>query len=427
MGKVRQLAELMWSGEFKTHVMARGQRLVGGFLGLEELDDGVAFCVSFANVTVFKTDDGLVMVDTGSPLLAPKVREAVRAWTPDRLNTAVFTHGHLDHVFGVQAFEEESHSEGWTPPQVIAHEALPRRFDRYKRTAGYNAKINMRQFRLPAPIWPTLYRYPDRTYRERETVEVGGWKLELRHHLGETDDHTYVWVPSRKVLAAGDLFVWASPNCGNPQKVQRYPLEWAVALREMAALGAETLLPGHGPPVFGAQRIEQALSEAAELLETLHDQTVEMMNAGATLDDIVHGVQAPDRLLERPYLRAVYDEPEFVVRNIWRLYGGWYDGNPAHLKPAPQRKLAEEIAELVGGPNRLADRARALAEAGDFRLACHLMEFAYQAAPDDAGICSARADVYTQRASERASVMARGIFEDAVEESLARAAKLTGG
>ena len=58
-----------------------------------------------------------------------------------------------------------------------------------------------------------------------------------------------------------------------------------------------------------------------------------MMNEGAPLDDIIHTVRAPRRLLERPYLRPVYDEPEFIVRNVWRLYGGWYDGNPARLKP----------------------------------------------------------------------------------------------
>src|SRR5205814_916873 len=83
----------------------------------------------------------------------------------------------------------------------------------------------------------------------------------------------------------GDFFIWASPNAGNPQKVQRYPKEWAVALRQMAGLGAEALLPGHGLPVIGADRVTQALTDAAELLEFLHDQTVAMMNEGARLRD----------------------------------------------------------------------------------------------------------------------------------------------
>ena len=64
-----------------------------------------------------------------------------------------------------------------------------------------------------------------------------------------------MWAPDRKVLCTGDLFIWASPNCGNPQKVQRYAIEWARALDEMAALGAEVLLPGHGLPIIGADRV----------------------------------------------------------------------------------------------------------------------------------------------------------------------------
>src|SRR5207249_2498143 len=191
-------------------------------------------------------------------------------------------------------------------------------------------------------------------------------------------------------LCTGDLFIWVVPNAGNPQKVQRYPHEWAIALRTMEALGAELLCPGHGYPIRGAARVHQALAETAELLESLHDQTVAMMNAGARLDDIVHSVRAPAHLLARPYLQPVYDEPEFVVRNVWRLYGGWYDGNPAHLKPAPEAALAAELARLAGGAGRLADRAAALAAEGDLALACQLAELAAEAAPGDAAIRAVR-------------------------------------
>src|ERR1043166_9199118 len=67
-------------------------------------------------------------------------------------------------------------------------------------------------------------------------VSVGGVVFELHHCKGETDDHTWVWCPERGVLCPGDLFIWAVPNDGNPQKVQRYPWERAKGLREMAAL-----------------------------------------------------------------------------------------------------------------------------------------------------------------------------------------------
>ena len=181
------------------------------------------------------------------------------------------------------------------------------------------------------------------------TLTRGGLTMELFHVQGETDDATVGWLPEQRILLPGDMFIWVTPNCGNPQKVQRYPREWAIAMRRMAALGAETMLPSHGAPIFGADRIRQALTETAEWLESLVEQTLDGMNAGARLDELVHAVKPPEHLADRPYLRARYDEPEFIVRNLWRRYAGWYDGNPANLKPAPDRQLAAAVAELAGG------------------------------------------------------------------------------
>ena len=81
------------------------------------------------------------------------------------------------------------------------------------------------------------------------------------------------------------------------------------------------------------------------------------MNAGATLDEILHSVSVPEATLGIPYLRPMYDEPEFVIRNIWRLYGGWWDGNPARLKPASDGAVGAEIVALAGSMERLLSRA----------------------------------------------------------------------
>jgi alkyl sulfatase BDS1-like metallo-beta-lactamase superfamily hydrolase len=380
------------------------------FGGAAEVAEDTLFVASFANVSAIATGDGLVMVDTGSQFLCGQVRDTVRGWRSDRLNTAVYSHGHIDHVFGVDLYEAEARGAAFPAPVVVAHARVPARFDRYKLTAGYNGVINQRQFGIPGLAWPTDYRYPDRVYEDGLSMEVGGEVFELHHSLGETDDHTWTWVPARKLLCCGDFFIWASPNCGNPQKVQRYPRQWAIALREMAAVGAETLLPGHGLPILGTARVATALTDAAALLESLHDQTVAMMNAGATLDEIIHTVRAPQELLDKPYLHAVYDEPEFVVRNVWRLYGGWYDGNPAHLKPAPDGELAAEVARLAGGADRLARRASELAAEGRLRLAGHLAQMAADAAPSDAEIAAARREVFAARADAEASTMSQGVF-----------------
>ena len=94
--------------------------------------------------------------------------------------------------------------------------------------------------------------------------------------------------------------------------------------------------------------MDRALGDAASLLEILIEQTLGMMNEGAKLNDILHSVKIPEELLARPYLRPTYDDPLYIVRNLWRLYGGWYEGNPASLKPAPNADVARALAELSG-------------------------------------------------------------------------------
>ncbi len=127
----------------------------------------------------------------------------------------------------------------------------------------------------------------------------------------------------------------------------------------------------------------------------------------------------PAELIERPYLRPVYDEPEFVVRNIWRLYGGWYDGNPAHLKPAPEAVFAAEIAALAGGVDALVARASERAAAGELRVACQLIELATQAEPGNGRAHAVRAEIYHQRRKSELSLMAKGIYGHAARESAA--------
>ena len=378
----------------------------------EEVADGTFFISAFANVSVLRTDAGLVLVDAGGPALGNRVLSAVRGWSRDPVHAAIYTHGHVDHVVGIARFEEEQRAAGLPPFTVIAHEAVADRFARYALSAGYNACANTRQFQIGVE-WPTVFRQPDRTYRDSLKEDFGGVPFELHHARGETDDATWVWLPTRRVLCAGDLFIWATPNAGNPQKAQRYALDWARALRAMAKLGAEVLLPGHGIPVYGAARVERALAETAALLEHLHDETLLRMNAGQSLDEILQEVKAPAALLDRPYLRPLYDEPEFIVRNVWRLYGGWWDGDPAALQPAPRGDLAKEFCALAGGASVIASRARELADRKEFALACHLIDAACRGAPEDRGIAELRSSIYAGRANAAVSLMARGIYSDA--------------
>lgn len=396
---------------------------------LSELADGLAVIESFSHCVAWDSGDGIVCFDTSGAGSGRDVVTSLRTWSTKRVSHLVYTHGHADHIGGSFAFAEDSSSRGHEKASVVGHENVNRRIDRYMATNDWNLRINQRQFggtqsEMSVAVGENLQRFLPRNtlrveeaFRDSMTMQIADTNVEFHHARGETDDHLWGWIPDKKWLFAGDFVIWNYPNAGNPQKVQRYALEWAQALRRMIDQGPELLVPAHGLPIEGKARIANVLDTIASSLESVVAQVIEMMNAGETLDAIIHTVKVPDSVLEKPFMRPLYDEPEFVVRNIWRLYGGWWDGAPSRLKPSPDAVLAAEIASLSGGAEVLMKRALELLAEGDLRLACHLADFAGWAAPDDPVIHADRATIYNARRKNELSLMSKGIFRGAARES----------
>ena len=68
------LADQLWRGELDTgryHPFAHHDALA-------EPADRTGFVASFANVTALRTDEGIVLVDTGSSLLSGAVHDTIR-------------------------------------------------------------------------------------------------------------------------------------------------------------------------------------------------------------------------------------------------------------------------------------------------------------------------------------------------------------
>ena len=404
---------------------------------LSEIAEGLAIVESFSHVVTWNSGDGLVCFDTSHVNTGQQVVDSIRSWSSDPFNALVYTHGHVDHVGGSVAFGANAAALGHQAPRVIGHKNVQQRFDRYRYTNDWNVAINARQFGgirgdvnsimndlRPADGAPRLSDFiPRNTLDTTDVVDkfasmkFGDTEVEFHHGRGETDDHLWSWFPEKKWITSGDFVIWNFPNAGNPQKVQRWPIEWAAALRDMIAKGPELLLPAHGLPIAGKERIARVLDEIATALENLVRDVVTMMNAGETLNTIIHTVRVPEATLGKPYLRPLYDEPEFVVRNIWRLFGGWWDGAPSRLKPSPDEVLAVELASMSGGADVLMRRAAELAASGDLRLACHLADFAGWAAPDEPEIHQMRAEIYETRRKSETSLMSKGIFKGAMRES----------
>lgn len=366
----------------------------------------------FVNTYALRTAAGLVLIDPGLGPTSGSVHAAVRAWSDEPLALAVYTHGHADHAFGLRPFLDAGER-----PEIAAQENCPERFRRYQRTHGWNARINQRQFSLPKPTFPDAFDWPTLTFRDALVRRLGDVELHLHAAKGETDDHCWVWVPERRYLFTGDLIIWMAPNCGNPQKVQRYPLEWAEALEKMAALGAEWLCPGHGLVVHGEAAVRRVLTDTARYLRVIVDQVLRRMNAGETPEEIFHAVEPDPELARLPYLTAAYDHPKFIVRNLLRLWGGWWNGNAGDLLPATLAAQAAEIAALAGGVASVVARGRARLQAGELDLAAHLAEWATRAEPGDRDAQTLKRDVYDARLAAEMSLMAQGIYRAAANDA----------
>ena len=61
-----------------------------------EVAERTWFSSMLSGATAFDTDDGIVLVDAGTAILAPHIAGEIRQKTSAPVHTAIFTHGHVD-------------------------------------------------------------------------------------------------------------------------------------------------------------------------------------------------------------------------------------------------------------------------------------------------------------------------------------------
>ena len=312
MGQILERAEQCWSGgvEAREFWKATG--------ATEEIAPGVFFVHAFANVTVVRAGRGLVLVDTAN--YAGRGRgpsRSVRAIDPGPLHAAIYTHGHADHAFGLPPFLAEAAEKGWPRPASSATASVAARFDRYRahprlqRAHQRAAVLHRRLAGRPSTTIPTPSTITTLPLRRPATSRSSCTTRAARPTMPRGCGG-----PSGASSGPATSSSGSAPNAGNPQKVQRYAAEWAAALRAMAARGAELLIPGHGMPILGAERVRQALDDTAEWLEALvsRDGRADERGRHARAD------RWPRWRRRRIWpsgriCSAVYDEPDYVVRN----------------------------------------------------------------------------------------------------------------
>lgn len=256
-----------------------------------------------------------LLVDTAATeRRARLLREAVLASGAPDPALVVNTHHHGDHTYGNGVF---------APATVVGHAACRQQV----LAAGRHLEL----------VWPEVeygdvrLRAPDMTYTESMTLTAGGADVRLLHPgPAHTVGDTVVWLPEQRIVFAGDIAL-----CGGTPFVAFGSLGGSLrALERLRSLGAETVVPGHGPVA------DPGVFDTAErYLRYVGELAAEGRAAGRTPLETARAAESE--------AFAGLREPERLVANLHRAYSelaGEPEGHP--LDPA---EYFADMATVNGG------------------------------------------------------------------------------
>lgn len=362
-----KLAQLVRSGDTQTEAVA--------------ITPFVFMSHDVSNAYLVTTADGDVVVNTGMPDGAER---SVRLFAPHRtgpLRYIILTQSHADHFGGVPEFREEGTKIVGGPGYTEALGDM----------MGLQPFFGQRTFKLwgttlkrDKPLKPVPQVTPDIFVDQELTLEVGERTFQLiSAPEGETEDNIVVWMPKEKIVFTGNTFgpVWLSMPFLNtlrgdkPRRVRTY----LKSLEKIRDLGAEIVITGHGEPIVGKERIRADLDRMHAAVSYVRDYTLDGMKAGKTVHQLMREFAFPEALK----IGDFHGKASWAVKSIWREYAGWfhYEDGTTELYGVPRSSVDADLAELAGGADKLAERAKARLDADQPLEALHLVAVALGAQP----------------------------------------------
>lgn len=235
-----------------------------------------------SNISCVALDEGLVFFDTGlSTRTASRFRSEMEARFERSTLALVLTHAHLDHIFGMAAFDDV--------PVYAATAGRPRwehfvAIEWDERTvAGYAAVFPT----LPDEISTAQLRLPTEWFEDELLLGNGDGELVVQRTGGHTIDSSSVVVGAERVVIAGDLVqARRRPYFGEPDTDFS---AWIETLRSWEELEVSAVCPGHGPLIELAE-----LGEMRLWFEQTTAAGTKLKSEGVSMEEIVSHPDLPD-------------------------------------------------------------------------------------------------------------------------------------
>lgn len=194
---------------------------------------------------------------------------------------------------------------------------------------------------------------------------------------------------------------------------------WSDYLTESIRLFAgksDVMFAAHGIPRFGTGEIASFLTSHRNAYKYLHDQTVRLMNAGFTPNEIADVIRLPEILAKQWFNRGYYGTMSHNAKAIYQRYIGWYDANPANLNPLPPEPAARKYVEAMGGIQSVIALAEKAMNASELRWAATLLNHAVFADETNTSAREMLATVYTKMAHATEAGTWRNIYLTGAQE-----------
>jgi alkyl sulfatase BDS1-like metallo-beta-lactamase superfamily hydrolase len=436
---------LLSAGEdFDTiHPSLQRQATLNMNFGLYEVVPGFIYQVrgfDLANMTLVKGETGWILFDV---LLTSQTSAAALALANEQLGelpvrAVVYSHSHVDHFGGVRGVITEAEVQAGTV-QVIAptgfmEEAISENVyagNAMSRRAGlqYGRVIPSSPFGqvdsaigkglavgTTGLIAPTLVIEDD-----FEEHIIDGVRIIFQNTPGtEAPAEMNAWFPQQKVFWAAENITATIHNIYTLRgALIRDALVWSKQINEALyryGVQAEVMVSSHNWPRWGNERIQEIMRAQRDAYANLNNQVLNLANQGVTINEIHNEYEVPLSLQQQWNVRQYHGSEFHNSRAVINRYLGYWDGNPATLAPLSPADSAPLYVEMMGGADAILDRAQALHDGGQYRLAMEILNKLVYAELNNSAGKDLLAAVFEQLGYQYESASMRNVFLSSAQE-----------
>ena len=341
-----------------------------------------------SNQTFVRGPEGIIAIDSGECVEEMQAAlTQLRTVTDAPVVACIYTHFH--YVNGTQAILDKGHLidiyghrgidanrrrfAGDVAPR--SNRGLVHQFGTLLPDTGPDALLHCGlglSYRNPqhAPFSPG-YVPATHTIEHAERLTIAGLEVTLTPAPSDATDSITIHFPEL-ALCVNNL-IW--PALFNIFAIRgeeyRDPRIVLAGIDHIASLAPKALIGTHGPPLTG-EGVAGAITDYRDAIQFIWDQTVRLINKGATLADAVNAIRLPP-YFQRSYLtRELYGLVEHHVRQIHAGLFGWFDETESRLLTLPTQERHARLIAGFGGRGKVRRACRNALAAEDYPWALEL-------------------------------------------------------